>query len=57
MKQSNLFTKTVKENPKDEKSLNSQLLIRAGFIDKLSSGIYTFLPLGLRVVKNIEKMY
>ncbi|GMX58824.1 MAG: proline--tRNA ligase [Candidatus Microsyncoccus archaeolyticus] len=56
MKQSNLFTKTIKENPKDEKSLNSQLLIRAGFIDKLSSGIYTFLPLGLKVVKNIEKI-
>lgn len=56
MKQSHLFTKTIKENPKDEKSLNSQLLIRAGFIDKLSSGIYTFLPLGLRVIKNIEKI-
>lgn len=56
MKQSNLFTKTIKENPKDEKSLNSQLLIRAGFIDKLSSGIYTFLPLGLRVIKNIERI-
>ncbi|MDD3292904.1 MAG: His/Gly/Thr/Pro-type tRNA ligase C-terminal domain-containing protein [Candidatus Pacebacteria bacterium] len=56
MKQSNLFTKTIKENPKDEKSLNAQLLIRAGFIDKLSSGVYTFLPLGLKVVKNIEKI-
>ena len=56
MKQSNLFTKTVKENPKDEKSLNAQLLIRAGFVDKLSSGVYTFLPLGLRVIKNIEKI-
>jgi len=56
MKQSNLFTKTVKENPKDEKSLNAQLLIRAGFVDKLSSGVYTFLPLGLRVIKNIERI-
>lgn len=56
MKQSNLFTKTFKENPKDEKSLNSQLLIRAGFIDKLSSGVYTFLPLGLMVIRNIEKI-
>jgi prolyl-tRNA synthetase len=42
MKQSNLFTKTIKENPKDEKSLNSQLLIRAGFIDKLSSAFILF---------------
>ena len=56
MKQSNLFTKTIKDNPKDEKSLNAQLLIRAGFVDKLSSGVYTFLPLGLRVIKNIEKI-
>jgi len=56
MKQSNLFTKTIKENPKDEKSLNSQLLIRAGFVDKLSSGVYTLLPLGLRVIKNIERI-
>jgi len=51
MRQSELFSKTFKENPKDEKSVNAQLLIRAGFIDKLSSGVYSFLPLGLRVIK------
>jgi prolyl-tRNA synthetase len=56
MLQSKIFTKTIKENPKDEKSLNAQLLIRAGFVDKLSSGVYTLLPLGLRVIKNIEKI-
>ena len=56
MKQSNLFTKTFKEVPKDEKSLNAQLLVRAGFVDKLSSGVYTLLPLGLRVIKNIERI-
>ncbi len=56
MRQTELFSKTFKENPKDEKSPNAQLLIRAGFIDKLSSGIYSFLPLGLRVLKNIEKI-
>lgn len=56
MRQAELFSKTFKENPKDEKSLNAQLLIRAGFVDKLSSGIYSFLPLGLRVIKNIEKI-
>jgi len=39
MRQSELFSKTFKENPKDEKSVNAQLLIRAGYIDKLSSGI------------------
>jgi prolyl-tRNA synthetase len=54
MKQSNLFTKTLKEAPKDEKSLNAQLLIRAGFVDKLASGLYTYLPLGLRVIKKLQ---
>jgi len=56
MRQSELFSKTFKENPKDEKSVNAQLLIRAGYIDKLSSGIYSILPLGLRVIKKIEKI-
>jgi len=54
MKQSNLFTKTFKENPKDEVSLNAQLLIRGGFVDKLGAGIYTLLPMGLKVVENIK---
>ncbi len=56
MKQSQLFTKTLKDAPKDEKSLNAQLLIRAGFVDKLSSGVYTYLPLGLRVIKKIQNI-
>ncbi len=56
MKQSQLFTKTQKNAPKDEASLNAQLLIRAGFVDKLSAGVYTLLPLGLRVMKKIENI-
>lgn len=56
MKQSTLFTKTQKFIPKDESSLNAQLLIRAGFIDKLMAGVYTFLPLGWRVIKKIENI-
>lgn len=56
MKQSLLFTKTQKETPKDEKSINSQLLIRAGFIDKLMAGVYSYLPLGLLVLKKIENI-
>lgn len=54
MKLSELFTKTSKESPKDEESLNAKLLIRAGFVDKVMSGVYNFLPLGLRVFKKIE---
>lgn len=54
MLQSTLFTKTLREDPKDETSVNARLLVRAGFIDKLASGIYTYLPLGLRVLKKIQ---
>ena len=56
MRQSKLLPKTRKEAPKDEVSLNAQLLIRAGFIDKLMAGVYTILPLGLRVMKKIENI-
>jgi len=56
MKQADLLTRTVKENPKDEVSLNAKLLARGGFVDKLNSGIYTYLPLGLRVLNKIEKI-
>jgi prolyl-tRNA synthetase len=56
MKQSELFIKTNKEAPRDEKSLNSRLLIKAGFIDKLMAGVYTYLPLGLMVLRKIENI-
>lgn len=56
MLQSQLFTKTSKELPKDENSFNAQILIRAGFIDKLGAGIYNFLPLGLRVLNKITNI-
>ena len=54
MLQSTLFTKTRKEAPKDEVSKNAQLLIRGGFIHKEMAGVYTLLPLGLRVVNKIS---
>ncbi len=53
MRQSRLFTKTTKNISAEEKSLNAQLLTRAGFVDKLGAGIYTYLPLGLRVINKI----
>ena len=56
MRQSQLFTKTRKEAPKDEASNNAQLLIRAGFIYKEMAGAYVYLPLGLRVLKKIEEI-
>ena len=54
MKQSQLFTKTRKEVPSDEVSKNAQLLIRAGFVHKEIAGVYSLLPLGLRVVNKIN---
>jgi len=56
MKQSDLFYKTFKKPPRDEQSTNSKFLIRGGFVDKLAAGVYTFLPLGLRVLKKIENI-
>ncbi len=56
MRQSKLFTRTQKDTPKDETSYNAQTLMRAGFIDKLAAGVYTFLPLGLRVHNKICKI-
>ena len=53
MKQSHLFTKTRREAPKDEVAKNAQLLIRAGFINKEMAGVYSYLPLGLRVLNKI----
>jgi prolyl-tRNA synthetase len=54
MLQSKLFTKTRKEAPKDEVAKNAELLIRAGYIHKEMAGVYSFLPLGLRVLNKIE---
>ena len=54
MLQSSLFTKTRKEAPKDEVAKNAELLIRGGFVDKLLAGVYSYLPLGFRVLKKIE---
>lgn len=56
MRQSQLVSKTLKEISKDEVSLNAQLLLRAGFIDKLMAGVYSYLPLGLRVLNKIENI-
>lgn len=56
MKQSELFTKTIKESPKDEESKNAQFLIRAGYVDKVFAGVYNLLPLGIRVLYKIEEI-
>ena len=47
---------TQKEDVKDEDSISGKLLVRSGMIKKTSSGIYMYLPLGLKVLKNIENI-
>jgi Prolyl-tRNA synthetase len=56
MRQSQLFTKTQKEISADETNAGTRLLLRGGFIDKTAAGVYTILPLGLRVLQKIEKI-
>lgn len=56
MRQSELFTKTRRDAPKDEVSKNAQLLIRAGFVHKEMAGVYSYLPLGRRTLGKIEQI-
>jgi prolyl-tRNA synthetase len=56
MRQSQLFTKIERNAPKDEATVNAQLLARAGFVSKLMSGVYSYLPLGLRTLNKIENI-
>ena len=56
MRLSQLFTKTSKNVPADETAKNAKLLIQAGFVHKEMAGVYTFLPLGLKVLNNIANI-
>lgn len=56
MRLSQLFSKTRKEVPAEETSRNAQLLIRAGFINKEMAGVYSYLPLGLKVFEKIKNI-
>ncbi len=56
MKYSQLFVKTQKELPSQENSKNAELLIRAGFVKKEMAGVYSYLPLGLRVLRKVENI-
>lgn len=56
MKLKNNFFYTIREDVKDEDSKSGNLLVRSGMIKKSSAGVYMYLPLGLRVLNNIEKI-
>jgi len=53
---SNLFSRTLKEAPKDVETVSHKYLTRAGFIDQLMSGVYTYLPMGWRVHQRIANI-
>lgn len=56
MKLSKTFVKTFREVGKEETARNAELLIRAGYINKEMAGVYTYLPLGLRVIEKIKNI-
>lgn len=56
MRLSNYFLPILKENPSEAKIKSHQLMLRSGMIRQSSSGIYSWLPLGFKVLKNIEKI-
>ncbi len=56
MKMSKLFVQTLREVPSDAEVISHQLLVRAGYIRKLTSGVYNFLPLMWKVLKKVENI-
>lgn len=56
MRLKNSYFYTIREDIKDEESISGKLLVKSGMIKKSSSGIYMYLPLGYKVIKNIEKI-
>jgi prolyl-tRNA synthetase len=56
MRMSQYFLPTMKENPSEAQIVSHRLMLRAGLIRQTSAGIYAWLPLGLRVLKNIERI-
>src|SRR2546427_9949272 len=56
MRWSQTFVPTLKETPADAEIASHKLLLRAGLIRKLTGGLYTFLPLGLRALRKVEQI-
>lgn len=56
MKLSRSFFYTLREDAKDEESISGNLLVKSGMIKKIGNGIYTYMPLGLKVLQNIENI-
>ncbi|MEJ5866290.1 proline--tRNA ligase [Pseudokineococcus sp. 5B2Z-1] len=56
LRMSSLFVRTLREDPAEAEVASHRLLVRAGYIRRAAPGIYTWLPLGLRVLRNVERV-
>ncbi|HIU84075.1 MAG TPA: proline--tRNA ligase [Candidatus Aphodousia gallistercoris] len=56
MRARSFFISTLKEAPADADIISQQLMIRAGMIKKLAAGVYTYMPMGLRIIRKIENI-
>jgi prolyl-tRNA synthetase len=56
MKATQFFISTLKEAPADAEVVSHQLMMRAGFIKRLGAGIYSYMPMGLRVIRKVESI-
>ncbi|HWD82521.1 MAG TPA: proline--tRNA ligase, partial [Kribbella sp.] len=56
LRMSSLFLRTLREDPADAEVPSHKLLVRAGYIRRAAPGIYSWLPLGLRVLRNVERI-
>ena len=56
MRTSQLLIPTLREDPGEAETVSHRLMLRAGLIRKVAAGIYTYLPLGLRVIRKVEQI-
>ena len=56
LRMSSLFVRTLRDDPADAEVPSHRLLVRAGYIRRAAPGIYSWLPLGLRVLRNVESI-
>ena len=56
MRMSRLLLRTLRDAPSDAEAISHQLLVRAGYVRRAASGVYTFLPLGWKVLQNVERV-
>lgn len=56
LRQSQIFAQPLREPPQDAETMNHRLLVQAGFVDQLMAGVFSYLPLGLRVLTHIKRI-